>query len=96
MSSNFKNYTIFILYCVALAIIIMLFVIVKEDSNPMVNRYTIIFPFLFASVFLLTISTLYKLCSKVKKIRIEKIANILSIILSAIGVFLAIFNILKF
>lgn len=92
MPSKLKTFAILISYCISLAIIAMLFIIVKEDSNPFVKNYSSVFLFLFASVFLLMVSCLRDLRSKGKNVKTNKILNIMSILLSCIGLFVSIIN----
>lgn len=92
MPSKLKTYTILITYCISLAIIATLFIIVKEDSNPYVKNYSSVFILLFTSVFLLMVSCLGDLRSKEKNVKYKKILNMMSIILSCIGLFVSIIN----
>lgn len=95
MPSKVKTYAILISYCISLVIIAILFISVKKDSNPFVNNYSSVFLFLFASVFLLMLTCLRDLHSKEKNVKINKFLNIISILLSCIGLVVAIINLIK-
>ncbi len=95
MLSKVKTYTILILYCISLAIITILFISVEKDSSHFVKSYSNVFLFLFASVFLSLVSFLRSLFSKEKNIKINKFLNIMSILLSCIGLVFAIINLMR-
>ncbi|MBB5196103.1 ABC-type transport system involved in multi-copper enzyme maturation permease subunit [Anaerocolumna cellulosilytica] len=95
MPSKVKTSIMLILYCISLAIIAILFISVKTASSLFVKSYSYVFLFLFASVFLSLVSFLKGLWSKEKNKNINKILNIMSILLSCIGLVITIINLIS-
>ena len=85
MSSKLKTYSILVAYCISLGIMISLYITIKKDYNPIIKNYSIVLQFMFASVFLLMVSSLLDLRSRPQNIKIKKIIHIISILLSCIG-----------
>ncbi len=95
MPSKVKTYTILISYCLCLVIIAILFIVLEKNSNLFARNYSSVFLFLFASVFLLMVSCLRELILKEKNIKIDKILYTMSILISCIGLVVAIINLIK-
>jgi len=95
MPSKVKTYAILISYCICLVIIAILFIALENNSNLFVRNYSSVFLFLFASVFLLMVSCLRELILKEKNIKIDKFLYTMSILISSIGLVVALINLIK-
>lgn len=95
MPSKVKTYAILISYCFCLVIIAILFIVLEKNYNLFAMNYSSVFLFLFVSVFLLMVSCLRELILKEKNMKIDKILYTMSILISCIGLVVAIINLIK-
>ena len=92
MSSKLKTYAILVAYCISLGIMISLYITIKKIYNPIIKNYSIMLQFMFASVFLLMVSSLLDLRSRPQNIKIKKIIHITAILSSCIALVVSVIN----